>query len=215
MKTFLIFASFGLLWASPLLDITNFASVEEQSNNVDKSPALTLIDRNITACYHESNNPVSLEDVSKTLVSSSIRFGLKMFQTLTQFEDKNASNGIIFSPVSIWSTLLVAYLGSRGQAETEIRKRLKLEDYNKASLSVAFHGISMLRKLKALSSSTNQSTISNEINKIFISDRLEVNQCFSNIFPDMVQTMNFAGAPANALQEINDLVRNSTYGNFV
>lgn len=66
-------------------------------------------------CLHD-NETVSVEEmemVSKMLVESCQHLGIQLIRTLSRYESKSDSKGLIFSPSSLWSTLMVTYLGNK------------------------------------------------------------------------------------------------------
>lgn len=122
------------------------------------------------------------------------------------------SDDIIYSPISIWSTLVVAYLASSGETETELRNKLKLQGYPKSSIALAYKGIRMWFNLKNNMSSSSQKTIVTDLNKLFIEKSLKVNDCFYDIFSDEIEKKNFKDNSVRSLMEINEWVANNTNG---
>lgn len=175
---------------------------------------------NVNKCFGEpdtSNNSTimsNIENVSKILIDGSSHFALNLFRALNQFESQ--SNGIIFSPHSLWSTLMVAYLGSKGATENEIKNKLKLKDLSKSSVALAFQGIRMWSKLKNQANNDSVSTNSyfSDANKLFVANTLPLNKCFADIFSNEIEAKNFAKQPTEALEEINQWISNQTNGNY-
>lgn len=169
-------------------------------------------------CLHD-NETVSVEEmemVSKMLVESCQHLGIQLIRTLSRYESKSDSKGLIFSPSSLWSTLMVTYLGSRGETEKELRKRLKLSNISKTSVAMAFNGIQMWQKLKGTTkNNVTTRTYFTDVNKIFVSDRLKINSCFRDIFPSIIEQKKFATQPETALENINEWVKNQTHSKIV
>lgn len=167
-------------------------------------------------CFEEtstgSNDSMSnVEEVSKVMIDGSRHFALQLFKNLNLFEAHG--DGLIYSPTSIWSTLIITYLSSRGETELELKNKLKLKSYPKSSIALAYKGIRMWSTLKSKMSinSTRKTFISN-LNKIFLSNELKVNKCFYDLFTDEVEFKNFRNRSLESLNEINRWVSSNTNG---
>lgn len=87
-----------------------------QGEGPDQTRRLTVLNTTQYAkCLHD-NETVSVKEmemVSKMLVESCQHLGLQLIRTLSRYESKSDSKGLIFSPSSLWSTLMVTYLGNK------------------------------------------------------------------------------------------------------
>lgn len=110
---------------------------------------------------------------------------------------------------------MVAYLGSKGATESEIKTKLKLKDLSKTSVALAFQGIRMWSKLKNEAKNDSTNSYFSDANKLFVADSLPLNKCFGDMFPNEIDTKNFAKRPTEALEEINLWISNQTNGNYL
>ncbi|KAJ6222539.1 hypothetical protein RDWZM_001084 [Blomia tropicalis] len=167
-----------------------------------------------THCFSDKNESTSIvhdvESTSKQLVFSSNTFAFQLFKQLNKFEIKSNSSGLIYSPSSLYSTLILTYLGSRGDTERELRNRLKLNDVAKSSIAIAFRAMQLWNNLKS-TKSTNSSHIS-DVNKLFVASQLKINSCVRDLFPDYIEAKDFVLQPAESLDSINEWISQHTAG---
>ena len=188
-----------------------FCFAKENSNLFDAS--------SLAECFKENESVVAssmieIEPVSKLLVASCQKLGLKLFKTLSSFEIKSDSNGLIFSPSSIWSSLIITYLGSKGDTENELKNRLQLDNLSKTSIALAYRSIKLWQNLKLVNSTKTKTskTKLSDVNKIFVADNLKVNTCFKDLFDKYIETKDFINHPTESLLSINQWVKNQTEG---
>lgn len=67
--------------------------------------------------YLTFNGENSMPQHWRVLISGMQRFSLNLIKSLHNFEPRDTSTGIILSPFSIWSTLIVTYMGAKGETE--------------------------------------------------------------------------------------------------
>ena len=179
----------------------------------------------LEACYTQSNASsaltgneddlsVSSEEYSRSLIRGSHKFSLDVLKFLSNFESKDTSEGILVSPFSVWSALIVMYMGSRGETESEIRSALQLKDVPKHSVGMAYQGLKFWYQLKQNSSdviATNRKYAYSAANRIFVNKQYNVNSCIKSNFPTEVEAMNFA-EPEASIASINAWVERLTRG---
>lgn len=154
----------------------------------------------------------SIDNVSKTMIDGSKIFALKLFKLLSSFEPKSTSQGLNFSPASIWSTLIVTYLGSEGKTKDELSSNLKLNQLSKLSVSLAYKSIKWWKELKPNANKSDDGTIVASANKLYVDKSLEVTDCFKSVFGDEVEKKPFSSEPTRCLNEINSWVGEQTKG---
>ncbi|KAH9522930.1 hypothetical protein DERF_006484 [Dermatophagoides farinae] len=161
----------------------------------------------------------NIDDVSRIMLDGAKFFAIRLFKTLNLFEPKQTSKGLIFSPASIWSTMIIAYLGSEGETEQELSSRLKLNQLSKSQVALAYRGIKWWKDLKMIANNKNKtngsgvgSTLVSSANKLYIDDRIPLNDCFERIFHDEIEIKPFSSQPDQCVQEINSWVSDQTKG---
>ncbi|XP_042856824.1 ovalbumin-related protein X-like [Penaeus japonicus] len=127
-------------------------------------------------------------------------FGLNLFQELSQIVRGN----LFISPYSIWSALTLAYFGSEGETRRQLERTLNLK--SKTHTYFNWGGIRLL----LLRSPEGEGVTFNTLNRAYMSDRLNLNRCVSNILPDL-QLMDFS-RPRVAVETINNDVSLATEG---
>ena len=79
---------------------------------------------------HESSNCLSDQDVHSPAVESSdvseiTDFGISLFKTVFPYKE---TRNFFYSPYSIWNALTLAYFGSKGNTEKQLREVLRVGD---------------------------------------------------------------------------------------
>lgn len=211
-KTFLILIAFTITtFHLQLTRCNNQFPIEASLNLLGGELITKCFNPNATATTDALSN---IDDVSKILLDGSKFFAIKMLQTLNLFEPKSISKGLIFSPSSIWSTLMVTYLGSEGETEQELMNKLKLQQLSKSSVALAYKSIKWWKELKSLKIVTNKTdnTLVSSANKLYIDDHLDINDCFKTVFADEIEMKSFSSRPTQCLEEINNWVSDQTKG---
>lgn len=87
-------------------------------------------------------------DHSRALISGLQRFSLQLLKSLHNFEPKDQSTGLLFSPFSVWGTMVVALAGARGASEHELLSALGLKGVPRQSVLLAYQGLRFWYELK-------------------------------------------------------------------
>lgn len=83
--------------------------------------AILLLQGVASECFFKEQNSSEPTTTLSTDRSEATEFGITLFkELLPQEEEKN----FFFSPYSIWNALTIAYFGSKGETERQIRKIL-------------------------------------------------------------------------------------------
>ena len=69
--------------------------------------------------YLTFNGENSMPEHWRLLINGMQKFSLSLIKSLHNFEPRDTSAGIILSPFSIWSTLIVTYMGAKSETERE------------------------------------------------------------------------------------------------
>nr|XP_027201683.1 serpin B6-like [Dermatophagoides pteronyssinus] len=216
---------------SLLLMISVWHSVYSNHPNIVISPMLDssmnltkmLGGDDINRCFHQTTNQTNndsltnIDNVSRIMLDGAKFFAIRLFKTLNLFEPKQTSNGLIFSPASIWSTMIIAYLGSEGETEQELSNRLKLNQLSKSSVALAYRSIKWWKQMKTMQANSNKtngsdSTLVSSANKLYIDNQIQLNNCFEQIFHDEIELKPFSTRPEQCVQEINGWVNDQTKG---
>lgn len=199
--------AFGLILnLITLQPVITYADVKEEDT-------LCFADEQMTAKNGVSN--MSPSEMSKILIEGSHSFSFDLIKALHKFEPKEKSAGLLVSPSSIWSALLIIYMGSKGTTEKEMKNILKLQKLPKVSVAMAYQGLRLWSELKK--NITKDSSLSEKsnyflANKIFFNKNLKLNECIEEFFESDVQEMDFRRKPQQALKEINNWVEQQTRG---
>nr|XP_027214276.1 leukocyte elastase inhibitor-like [Penaeus vannamei] len=115
------------------------------------------------------------------------------------------SGNFLFSPFSVWSALVLAYFGSRGDTKAQMERVLRLPAKEET--------LALYRALKQIyaPSADGQKHTMLSSNRIYIDTSLPVRRCVQQVLPDEVKTLNFA-QPDLAAATINHFVNASTQG---
>ncbi len=191
------------------------------------SQAIDGIKQESSDCFTESDEKVSdnkvltlsPNELSRIIIEGSHSFAFDLIKALHKFEAKDNSSGLLVSPSSIWSALLITYMGAKGETETELKSRLRLKNIPKLSVGMAYQGLrlwtDLKRNMSKVSESSSEKTTLSQANKIFLSNRFRLNQCLSEFFNADIQQMDFNSKPVQSLEQINEWVKEQTRGKIV
>ncbi len=197
------------------------------SNLICLSQAIDGIKKESSDCFTESYEKVSdnkvltlsPNEVSRIIIEGSHSFAFDLIKALHKFEAKDNSSGLLVSPSSIWSALLITYMGAKGETETELKNRLRLQNIPKLSVGMAYQGLrlwtDLKRNMSKISESSSEKTTLSQANKIFLSNRFRLNECLSEFFNADIQQMDFNSKPIQSLEQINEWVKEQTRGKIV
>ncbi|XP_015782976.1 serine protease inhibitor 42Dd [Tetranychus urticae] len=162
---------------------------------------------------HLSDSP---SEYSRTLISGLHKFSIDILRSLHNFESKDSSPGLILSPFSIWSALLVSYMGARHETDRELRSVLGLNNVPKHAVGMAYQGLrfwyQLKRNVSLVTKETSKKQAYSIANKIFINDALTLNDCIKQHFATEAESMDFTSNPGGALKAINSWIEEETHG---
>jgi len=145
------------------------------------------------------------------MIQGSHRFSLDLLKFLVNFENKDTSEGVMISPFSIWSSLIVLYMGSKGDTEKQLKTALRLTDIPKTSIGSGYQGLRLWYSMKAANYSGNSKYAYSVANKIFVRKGLDLDPCMSGNFASDIEPINFSD-PTNSISSINAWVERMTRG---
>lgn len=162
-------------------------------------------------------NETSIGISVRNLIEGSTQFSLNLLRTLNINQRSNKdSSGIFFSPHSIWSALVVAYMGSRGATEQEMRNVLGFGDTDKVATWEAFRNI---RNWNAFQTTGwSQQSNNNEpghssyhsANRIYFQEGTVFKDCMREMLDKDIAFTDFQNKPSEAREEINTWVEKET-----
>jgi serine protease inhibitor len=155
-------------------------------------------------------------DASRVLVAGLQRFSFDLMRSLHQFEDRDTSPGLLFSPFSVWGTLLIALVGARGSSQTELQTALGLSDTTRPSALLAYQAIRMwydLRHANSTSANGDANGRSTDVlataNRLFFNANLRLNRVVRERLRSESEVVDFSN-PEQARRRINSWVSTQT-----
>nr|AEB40054.1 serpin SMSB4 variant [Sarcoptes scabiei] len=169
-----------------------FQQNNEKLNLLGGQEIIKCFDVNFT-----SNVLNNIDHISKIMIDGSRHFGLRLFQILNLFEPKTSSPGLVYSPISVWSTLILTYLGSDGVTEQELSQKLKLNQLPKPWVALAYRSLKWRKDFNVLKLMQNHTDATQvcSANKLYINDHLPCERCFRTIFGDEIEMKSFSSRP--------------------
>ncbi|CAL1262299.1 unnamed protein product [Larinioides sclopetarius] len=161
-------------------------------------------------------NETSIGTAVRNLIDGSTQFSLNLLRTLhdDHRSDKEAK-GLFFSPHSIWSALVVTYMGSRGATEQEMKNVLGIGDFDKATAWEAFRNIrnwDILQEPGWAEELTQEPPHSSyhSANRIYFQRDTVFKDCMREMLDSEIGFLDFARNPGESREEINRWVEKET-----
>lgn len=202
------------------------ASQQKPSHHALRDPLFeSCFNKSDDNSYDSTSRSQESKEYSRTLIRGSHAFALSLTKFLVNFENKQESNGILVSPFSIWSSLIVMYIGAKGRTEIEIKNALDIASIPKESVAMAYQGLRLWYKVKANSNgsnnlrkqqqqNTNKTNLSADFSvatKVFINSNLKLSKCIQNNFLPEVQSIDFEDS-SRTVELINAWINRMTHG---
>lgn len=195
----------------PVSDAQKLQLINRNSSYV--SAPKTIQTENVTESPRQINNADVASDASRVLVNGLHRFSFDLMRSLHQFEDRDTSAGILFSPFSVWGTLLIALIGAKGSSQSELQTVLGLTEANRPSALLAYQAIRMWYDLRHANSSQTKEDKSGDVlataNRLFFNANLRLNRIVRERFRSETEAIDFSD-PEQARQKINHWVSSQT-----
>ncbi|GFQ68893.1 leukocyte elastase inhibitor [Trichonephila clavata] len=161
-------------------------------------------------------NETNIGTAVRSLIEGNTQFSLDLLRTLNADpRNKKDSNGLFFSPHSIWSALIVTYMGSRGATEQEMRNVLGLGNLDKTSIWEAFRNIrnwdfyQSADWAQELATPPSLSSY-NAANRIYFQEGTEFKDCMREMLSREIAFLDFANKAEESRDEINAWVEKET-----
>lgn len=175
--------------------------------------ASPLVDEN---CLGENVNSQELSDpvneASKLLLNDAERaFAVNLIKSLfNKFNNSGINENIFISPASVYQTLLLAYMGSRGQTEQELQSLVTF-NHTDISRSDIIKNYLFERAFQAIRDQDPDIGYTlTHANKFFFDRSLVLNQCLQLVLKDEMEAVDFNNAE-KARTHINQWVKEKTH----
>jgi len=153
-------------------------------------------------------NETAIGATTLTLLEGSTKFSLDLLRTLQSSRMKNKeSSGLFFSPHSIWSALVVTYMGSQGITEQEMKHVLGLGNTDKITTWEAFRNIKNFNPYKQ---SSPKASGYNSANRIYFQEGTNFKNCMQHILEHEIAFLDFKKDSEQAREVINTWVEDQT-----
>nr|XP_027230256.1 serine protease inhibitor 88Ea-like [Penaeus vannamei] len=140
-------------------------------------PALALLSRASCQCLSSSDTspPPRLPILRQTTT-----FSLDLLKKALP-----PSGNFFISPFSVWSALVLAYFGSRGNTKAELEQVLRLT--NREDTLALFRAL----ERRYDSQEANQNYTINSANRIYFDQSIPVRECVGKVLDDKVKLIDF------------------------
>lgn len=130
--------------------------------------------------------------------SASNRFSIRLFQSL------NTTKDTFFSPFSIWSSLIIVYLGSKGTTEKELEAVTGIQGIDKNLVAHRYNS------LKTWFTSRIKASTFSLVNNLFFQKDIKVRPCLTPFLRDDLTYVDFKRNPELARIAVNFLIQKQT-----
>lgn len=135
--------------------------------------------------------------------AASNRFSLKLLHALNTSEEEDA----FFSPFSIWSSMILLFLGSRGTTERELEGVLGLQGMDKSLVAHSYLSLKLWFTSKIRTSTHTSFAM---VNNLFLQKDIQIRNCLLQFLDDNVAYVDFTQNPDLARLAINYWISHET-----
>uniref|UniRef100_A0A6P4EG91 Leukocyte elastase inhibitor-like n=1 Tax=Drosophila rhopaloa TaxID=1041015 RepID=A0A6P4EG91_DRORH len=154
-------------------------------------------------CAVEPN--VSLLDRRENFYKGQQNFAVSMLDAI---RESTPNENVFFSPYSTYHALLLAYFGSSGETEKELKKVLHLEW---ADSKEVVHSAYVLEKKKRKERQSNMPLEFASADRIFFANDLPLTNCAETRLVNEIKQTDFKNNPEESRKEINDWIAEVTH----
>lgn len=142
----------------------------------------------------------------RSLSNASTEFALNLFRHVLP-SNGGVENNILVSPFSVWSALLLTYMGARDRTKAEMENGLELNSNNQKRVSALYDDL----EGRLLHSATQYHNYTfRTVNRIYLNQSVELRRCVADHFQDDIVKVDFKRAPELSRRNINRWVRRQT-----
>lgn len=127
-------------------------------------------------------------------------FGFDLYRRL---DSPSSPRNFFFSPFSIWSAFILAYLGSAGETEAQLQRALRVDG--------KVETFKIWRALEALYQTSNNDYTFNIANRAYIDNVLPIRPCIIELLSNEFERINFRDV-FSAVNRINNFASTNTKG---
>lgn len=159
-------------------------------------------------CLSENDIDVPPRTTKSSLYKGEMQFTLNLLQAINE---ASPNENVFFSPYSIFHASLLAYFGSRGQSEENLKQGLHLQwAKSKAHVMQAYRSEITNQAARAVNSSVQFSSA----DRIYVDNSVKVRDCMKDAFEEEITNLDFAGNAEGSRVSINKWVETSTKGHI-
>ncbi|KAA0202114.1 hypothetical protein HAZT_HAZT001947 [Hyalella azteca] len=153
------------------------------------------------SCFYDN---ASMSDTVSTDLSGIADFSLSLFKVLFPY---NEAENFFFSPYSIWSALALAYFGSQGSTEKQLRQALGVKD--KVDTLRKWRELEFLYKMRSLNKSDYTLNLAN---RAYFDKAVKLNPCLEKVLSSELVVADLSDA--SMASQINKWVSDTTKGHI-
>jgi len=147
------------------------------------------------------------------LFAGQMQFSIDMFKAVYNSSSrslpaKGAGDNIFFSPMSVYSALLLAYFGSHNRTEDQLSQALGFKDMDKVGAVQAYKLVKFTRQLMRVAGLVKYDF--DIANRMYFDEQEDIRPCMKDIFSEDIEMVNFAFKPEEARKSINQWVEDVT-----
>jgi len=148
------------------------------------------------------------------LFAGQMQFSLDMFKAVynasrgSAVPAKGAGDNIFFSPMSVYSALLLAYFGANNRTEDQLSQVLGFRDMDKVGAVQAYKLVKFTRQLMRVAGLVKYDF--DIANRMYFDEQEEIRACMKDIFSEDIEMVDFAFKPDDARKSINQWVEDVT-----
>ncbi|XP_054723941.1 leukocyte elastase inhibitor-like, partial [Uloborus diversus] len=132
---------------------------------------------------------------------ASNRFAIKLLHAINNTKDT------FLSPFSIWTSMILVYLGSKGTTEKELEGMLNLQGMDKSIVAYSYSSLKLWFSSKLWYSSSASFSM---INNLFLQKDVKIRKCLLEFLEDDLAYVDFHKNPELARISINFLIQRYT-----
>nr|CAH0103783.1 unnamed protein product [Daphnia galeata] len=122
--------------------------------------------------------------------------------------NKGATENLFFSPMSIYSALLLAYFGANNRTENQLTDVLGFQNMDKVGAVQAYKLVKFTRQLMRVAGLVKYDF--DIANRLYFNEDENVRSCIKDIFNEDIEMLNFSFQPVEARTRINQWVEDVT-----
>lgn len=155
-------------------------------------------------------NETSVAEAVRSIIDGSTSFSLQMLRVLNNEQQFNyETNGLFFSPFSIWSALMVTYMGARGPTEYELRAVLGLGNTDRLTAWETYRNVRDWNAYPGQQVQDNGQSY-RLANRVFFQEGTTFRECMRELIESDIAFTNFENQPEVAREAINAWVEAQT-----